>query len=63
MQLSSAQLAEFDEVLPPVTSSKGDIAHYKVNHHTKEVFIKTGDNDGNEKEWRDPAEATMLLCN
>ena len=53
MQKSPAQLAEFDEVLPPVTSSKGDIAHYKVNHHSKKVWIKTGDNDGNEKLWRE----------
>lgn len=52
MKLSPVQLEEFDEVLPPVTSSKGDICTYKVNHKTKHVFIKTGENDGNDQEWR-----------
>lgn len=52
MQLSAAQLAEFDEVLPAVVSEKGDSAVYKVNHKTKHVWLRTGENDGNEKEWR-----------
>lgn len=53
MQLNPVQIAEHDEELAPVTSTKGDIAHYKVNHHSKKVWIKTGDNDGNEKLWRE----------
>lgn len=52
MELSAAQLAEFDEVLPPVTSARGDIAVYRVNHHTKQVFIQTSPGDGNMNEWR-----------
>lgn len=52
MQLNNAQLSEFDEELPPVVSNKGDIAHYKVNHKSKQVWIKTGENDGNAHEWR-----------
>lgn len=52
MQLSAVQLAEHDEELPAIVSAKGDTATYKVNHHTKQVWMKTGENDGNEKLWR-----------
>lgn len=33
-------------------SSKGDIAHVKVNSITKEVWIKTRIGDGNSMDWR-----------
>jgi hypothetical protein len=65
MQLSPVQIAEHDEELPPVTSPKGDVAHYKVNHHSKKVWIKTGENDGNEQLWRltgGSYDSVMALC-
>lgn len=53
MRYSPAQLAEFDEVLKePIISTKGDIAYYKVNHYTKQVWIRTGVDDGNSQEWK-----------
>ena len=52
MQLSAEALKEFDEELPVTMSDKGFPAHYKVNHKTKQVFVKTAEGDGNDHEWR-----------
>lgn len=51
MKIDPAVAREHDEIVT-VTSSKGDVATYKINALTKSVHIKTLPGDGNEQEFR-----------